>query len=427
MLDRVRKRRPWRALLPALLLTLTGLVTPAHAVPSYARQTGMDCAGCHIGAFGPQLTPAGVLFKLGGYTDTDGKAGKIPLSAMLVAGYAHTSKDQDPPPDHLKANDNLTFDEGSLFVAGRFTDHIGSFVQITYDGVAHKTSLDQTDIRYATSTELFGRETIVGVTLNNNPGVQDPFNSMPVWGYPFIGPSSGFGTGDSGSLINGGVEGIVLGASAYTLWNKSWYAELGSYRSMSPTLQDNLGHGRDYQKLAGNAYWRLAWTQDQKSQAFHIGTFGWSARLNPDTTAGLGKNSFRDIGIDGSYQFLGTREHIVGIYGSLINEQQTSSADGSRAHLIEERLNATYNYDNTWGASGGLFSTHGSDPAAATRGFLLQGDWTPWGKESASAPAGFDWANLRLGMQYWHYGKFDGETSGAADHNTLSLFAWSAF
>jgi len=125
-----RHARAWLALGAAVLA-----VPAAHAVPSYARQTGMDCAGCHVGAYGPQLTPAGIRFKLGGYTDTDGKDGKVPLSGMLLADFSHTSKAQDPPPDHLKGNDNTTLDEASLFIAGRAGDHVGAFVQLTYDGV----------------------------------------------------------------------------------------------------------------------------------------------------------------------------------------------------------------------------------------------------------------------------------------------------
>ena len=58
-------------LLAALLLLLV-VAGNAAAVPSYARQTGQECAACHIGGFGPQLTPYGIKFKLGGYTETGG-------------------------------------------------------------------------------------------------------------------------------------------------------------------------------------------------------------------------------------------------------------------------------------------------------------------------------------------------------------------
>ena len=53
-----------RGLEAALLFLLWA--SPARAVPSFARQTGMPCTTCHT-AF-PQLTPFGRYFKLTGYT-----------------------------------------------------------------------------------------------------------------------------------------------------------------------------------------------------------------------------------------------------------------------------------------------------------------------------------------------------------------------
>ena len=422
-------RSTWSSTRATLIgLLLGGLATlSAHALPAYARQTGMECSGCHVGAFGPQLTPAGVRFKLGGYTDSNGKDGNIPLSGMLLADYSHTHAPQDPPPDGLKANNNTSLDQASIFIAGRASDHLGGFMQLTYDGVAHKFGLDNTDLRAVTTTDIAGQEAILGLTLNNNPTVQDPFNTLPAWGYPYVSPAAGFGAGDSSSLINGGLGGIVFGVSGYAVIDKDWYAELGSYRSMTPQTQSDLGLGRDDQKLEGNLYWRFAWMHDAKAVAYHLGLFGWSARLEADRTAPGPVDSYRDIGIDGSYEFLGTREHVWTVFGSVTSELQRAGADGSRNRLIEERLNASYNYMQTWGASGGLFATRGSDPTAATRGAILQADWTPWGKEEAEAPAGLQWLNLKLGAQYWRYSTFDGVRSGAGDHNTLSVFAWSAF
>lgn len=414
----------WRALAALACLAAAGA---AQAVPSYARQTGMDCAGCHIGAFGPHLTPAGILFKLGGYTDTDGKEGKLPFSGMVVASATRTSADQDPAPEHLKKNNNVTMDEASLFIAGRLADKLGSFIQITHSGIDHSTALDQTDIRYADTLQLGGKDTIVGLSLNNNPGVQDPFNTTPIWGFPFVSSEAGFGTGEAASLINGGLEGRVLGLNAYALWNKTIYAELGSYRSLSPSAQDTLGLGTDPQRLGGNAYWRLAWMRDEKKQAFHAGLFGWNAKLSPDRSAGTPQDKYNDVGIDASYQFLGTREHVFTLNASSLRERHTDGASGEVSRLRENRLNGSYHFNQTWGASAGWFSTTGSDPAAATRGALLQADWTPWGKEDATAPAPFSLANLRLGAQYWRYSRFAGDTANAGDHNTTYLFAWLAF
>ncbi len=413
-----------RALMKAAALATLLVASQAHALPSFARQTGMDCAGCHIGAFGPQLTPAGIRFKLGGYTDSDGQEGKLPLSGMVLASWTNTQADNAGPGAGLKANDNLKMDEASIFLAGRLTEHMGAFVQATYDGVEKKTSLDQTDLRYARSVEIGGKDTIVGLSINNNPGVQDPFNTMPVWGFPYVKSKAGYEAGAAASLINGGLEGRVLGTSVYTLFDNAYYAELGSYRSMSPAAQKHLGLGEDSNKLGGNAYWRLAWMKDLKSQAFQLGLFGWNASLQPDLSDPA-SNKYRDLGIDGSYQFLGTREHVATVNGSFVNQRKTGAgADTERLH--EARLNASYHYNQTWGGSAGLFSTQGSDPTTKTNGYLLQADWTPWGKENASAPAPFSAANLRLGAQYWVYDKFSGESAGAKDHNTLYLFAWTS-
>ena len=50
------------------VVSLLTIIKPAQAVPSYASQTGQPCSACHIGSFGPALTPFGRAFKLGGYT-----------------------------------------------------------------------------------------------------------------------------------------------------------------------------------------------------------------------------------------------------------------------------------------------------------------------------------------------------------------------
>src|SRR5450631_1620361 len=48
-----------------------GAISPANALPSFARQTGQPCGTCHTDY--PGLTPYGRLFQLGGYTAGGGK------------------------------------------------------------------------------------------------------------------------------------------------------------------------------------------------------------------------------------------------------------------------------------------------------------------------------------------------------------------
>ena len=85
-------------------------------MPAFADQTGQPCSSCHVGGFGPQLTPFGREFKILGYTART-KEGTIPMSAMVVASFLHTTADQPPAP-HYAANDNTTLDQISLFLAG---------------------------------------------------------------------------------------------------------------------------------------------------------------------------------------------------------------------------------------------------------------------------------------------------------------------
>lgn len=53
-------------LLGACVLTATDALSPAMALPSFARQTGQPCGTCHTDF--PALTPYGRRFKLLGYT-----------------------------------------------------------------------------------------------------------------------------------------------------------------------------------------------------------------------------------------------------------------------------------------------------------------------------------------------------------------------
>src|ERR1700756_4931096 len=82
-----------------VMLSFSAMNPPTlKAVPSYARQTGLACSGCHYTP--PELNPAGRRFKLLGYVDradetkvVKADAGKkrsaldllaaLPLSAMF--------------------------------------------------------------------------------------------------------------------------------------------------------------------------------------------------------------------------------------------------------------------------------------------------------------------------------------------------------
>jgi len=419
------------------LLALGIAAQPAHALPSYARQTGQDCIACHVGGFGPQLTPYGILFKLRGYSDSNGENGHIPLSAMLRGSWTHTSKDQTDPPPHYNSNDNGTLDEASIFLAGKLADSLGAFVQSTYSGVDRVWSLDNTDIRYARTLTVGGKDTIVGVSLNNNPSIQDPFNTLSAWGFPYAS-SDLAPTPAAAPLINGGLGGSVAGLSAYGFWNDSVYAEVGAYRTLSASALNRIGIDDGAVLSSPAIYWRVGFFNDLKKQNWSVGLFGLNAALQPDRSGGP-SDKYNDIGVDASYQFLGTRQHVGTVNTRYTHEHQTRNAAvdaGDAANLKgslnEFNLNASYYYDQTWGITGGYFATNGSsDPtlystsgSPDSAGYILQADWTPFGKETSW---GAPWANVRLGLQYTMYNKFDGTSDHAGDNDTTYLFAWFAF
>ncbi|HET8705417.1 MAG TPA: hypothetical protein VFM46_03860 [Pseudomonadales bacterium] len=435
--------------LPVAMLW-AGVSLDANALPAYSRQTGDDCAACHVGAYGPQLTPHGMKFKIGGYTDSDGKSGHIPLSAMLVANYTHVAGDLPEAPKHYDDNNNFAVQEVSAFLAGKLMDHVGSFTQVTYSDIdRHGSSLDNMDIRATYDWD----GTIFGFSLNNNPGVTDPLNTLPLWGFPYTSPDLGGGGPAASVILDDGLGGTAWGTTLYAYTQDGLYGEVGFYRSFSRGQLSslNLEEGREITNF-GN-YWHIAYIKDMHKQSFSVGLLGLGIDLRDWDTRGESDN-YTDIGVDANYQFLGNREHVCTLDFSHIKEKQnlkaTYAAGGSEhSNLTLKRtaITAAYFYKQTYGFSARYFNLSGSadqglyaamdengNPISAGKpdstGYTLQADWTPFGKESSPyAP----WANVRVGLQYTTYSKINGESKNydgsgrdAKDENTLSLFAWTA-
>ena len=103
----------------SLFLTGLFLIDAAHALPSFARQTGAACEQCHTMAYGPALTPYGRQFKLNGYTWGKSEAA-MPFALMVQGGFTQTQKAQpEPPAEHYRDNDNISVDQVSTGGIGR--------------------------------------------------------------------------------------------------------------------------------------------------------------------------------------------------------------------------------------------------------------------------------------------------------------------
>ena len=424
---------------------------PARAVPAFAAQTGQPCQACHVGGFGPQLTSFGREFKLGGYT-TRADKWTVPFSAMAVASYLRTQKDQAAPPaSGFRQNDNTALDQVSLFLAGGFGPHLGAFVQTTYDGIGRSWTWDNVDLRATASTEIRGAKVVWGASLNNNPTVQDAWNTTPAWGFPYT--SSALAPSPAAApLLAGALAQNTLGLTGYAWINSQLFLEGGAYGSPDKNTLTRLGvDPLSPGNIHGLApYGRIAYQAKTEAGTFEVGAFGLRAEIFPgvDRTTGF-TDRYTDLGVDASYQRAFENSDVLTLNARYIDEQQTLNATCALAgadsrcadnRLRDVRADVAYYWRNKIGATVGVFDTFGSanpilnsgnrtfKPDSA--GVTLQLDGTPFGGEPQPARR----ANVRVGVQYTFYTRFNGARSNfdlagtnAADNNTLRVFTWFAF
>lgn len=443
----------WALGAPLIAAVLITSPHKASAVPAFAQQTGQPCKSCHVGGFGPELTTLGREFKLGGYTLRTHAS--VPLAAMAIASWTHTNKAQVPPPEHLGRNDNLVLDQASLFVAGGIGSHFGGFAQlVTYDGVGRSWSWDNLDLRAVTSAKIFGDDSVLGLSLNNNPTVQDPWNTLPAWGFPYTDTSVS-PTPAAGLLIDGPLAQNVLGLTGYSWIGHKFYFEGGAYESPSRGLLRFVGvDPTSPGSIHGAApYGRVAFQTTLAGGTFEVGGNFLKAAIFPgrDRSSGF-SDSYTDWGIDSSW--LKTLGKTDALTASVRFEHENGNlrascalaliGDGSdagcaRYHLHEWRAAVRYTLHDKIGFTVSPFSIAGSrntnlyggNGRPDSNGVMGQIDYTLW--PDGKSPLG-PLANARVGVQYTIYGKFngrrhnfDGAGANAADNNALRLFTWIAF
>ena len=449
--------------LPALALCGLALSVPAQAVPSFARQTGLPCTSCHT-VF-PELTAFGRTFKLHGYTLTgikqisaqqSGSVGSLkinsipPLSAMLQVSFTHVKKHASGP-DSVQ-NDEVQFpQEFSLFYAGEISDHAGSFVQLTYEQASGNFGWDNSDIRYANT--IADSNITYGLTLNNAPGIQDLWNSGPVWSYPWSDPGDALPVGPTVSPFLSSEDFVALnsaGLGVYAMWNDAIYAELTAYRSAHVgTAAPNGGSVQTISNLA--PYWRLAWQNTfGNGDSLMVGTYGMWARFHPGGVNGQtdfignGKTDrYLDTALDAQYEHpISDNGQSLSVHASYTHEDQEINSAGTSDSLgfnsakvdgvyhFGSRATATLAYFNIAGDKGAYYPNYvngDGDPLnpTATGAGSFNPDSSGWVAQAAYLP----WENTKLSVQYTVFSKLDGSSKSAdtTDNNTLYLLAWFVF
>ncbi len=476
----------------------------AQALPSFARQTGQPCGTCHTDF--PALTPFGRRFKLLGYTagggefrttpfssragvDARAELDKLrgyakavaapaaessrgwvpPISMMAIVGYTHTQGPTvAPPTDPYQANDNVVLSPFSAFWGGAITDHVGAFAQVTYsapdplsalsgtpaDQFKHSWSWDNADVRFASTASIGPLDFVYGITANNNPTVQDLWNTTPAWSFPYA-VSSLAGTPAASTVIEGTFAARVAGVGAYTMVNDLLYLEFSAYKTLGFNAQNSLGiNPFDGPGLTDvSPYWRAALEPHWGPHTLMVGTFGMITDVHPwvdasfvtGTTATVPlSDRFTDVGVDAQYQYQGPNYWLT-LRGSYIREFQRLDASfasfaaanptnelnslklqASFAYGADNRVVFTGQYFDIWGTADPFLYVNANDPTAMTpnsNGWMAEIAYIPFG---ASKSFGWPWFNARFALQYISYNKFDGSTIGAHDNNTVFLHAWFA-
>ena len=430
------------AVLPILV------ISRALAIPSFARQTGLSCNVCHSNP--PELTAFGRKFKLNGYVLTNMTAKDevgnskdlllskyIPLSAMIL--LSNTAYQANQPSSQ---NNTAGFPQQvSIFLGGGFASHFGGLAQVTYTHTDDHFSMDNTDLRYANQAKVAGHDLSYGVTLNNNPTVEDLWNSTPAWGFPWISSASAL-TPIASPVINGGLGGDVAGVGGYSLLANHLYTALSIYRTEHaggpvPVTGTNF----QFNISGGAPYWRAAWQQNLAGNYFEIGTYGIYLSSFPNAISGP-----RDRYVDPSFDFQYERPlgaNLLDAHGTLIHEKSELGATfgaggaGTKPHSLNTvKLDATYHWRNRYSATGAFFSTTGSAdtvlyaPAPLTgsqngspnsRGYVAQAGYWPV-------------QNIDISVAYTGYTRFNGAASNydganrnASDNNAVYMALWVNF
>jgi hypothetical protein len=297
---------------------------------------------------------------------------------------------------------------------------------MTYDGQSF--GIDNTEIRYSNQGLVGSTSIVYGLTLNNNPSVQDLWQTTPAWSFPYAS-SSAMPTPAKSTVIES-LGQQVAGLGAYGLWNNLLYAEISGYRSAQQGAA-NPADTTSQNTIKGlSPYWRLALQHGWGENYLEIGTFGIATQQFQSGVSGLMDN-VTDLGFDLQFEHLAPFGALT-LHSSLIHEME--NRDTAMDQHISLNLNSFKIDGNIYlkkglGATVGYFNKTGTadlNVGSVTNlpnssGYIFQLEFLPQ-------------FNTKFSVQYVMYNKFngsgqnyDGLGRNASDNNAIYLLAWLSF
>lgn len=438
----------------ALIAAASAGLPRAHALPSYARQTGQRCAACHVGGNWPQLTPWGRFFKLSGYAagrsfvDKEG-FNYVPLGLFGQAGITWAAQPNDAQGNPVVTqNGTPEAYQFSVELGTKLSDWAGVFAEygIGNNFPGWKGASGPVDVRATHFFHTAKHELLIGFDSNNDPSVQDVWNTVPSWTFPFYGsPQS---PGPPASPVIASLAQETGSAGLYTLLDRTFYVELSMYRvgnGFFRFMNAGTSYATGAQYLQGwNPYWRAYWTRESGPNVWMAGTFGIAAKLYPDSAAPSGPtDSFIDTGFDTQYQHLSDIGKLT-FRSAYIYESQSWDASypvgavsSPKGNLKSLNLSASFAIRDAWTITGGYLLSNGNSNSA------LYGVTDSNGNLLSSKPNTIEYEleldrtitqNVIASLQYTGFTKFNGLSTNIdglgrkpSDNNTVWLSVFFAF
>ena len=453
------------------LLAFLGVVSlavsmDASAIPVFARQTGFRCVACHVGGEYPQLTSLGRMFKLTGYTlgnandifNLTTNADRPPVAVMLQTAKQFYASTNPAAGNGTAPSSSFDLQVVSLFTGGHITDNLGAFVQWTwnkYDGnitsgsqYTQSSGIDNSELRWADRIVTKDSDLIYGVYANNRSTMSDVWNSTENWTSDWIGYfNAGGAQAPTTFLMGAAAQHGEVGTGAYLFKDKTWYAELGVYKSITHGPLSFMTGGATgaggVPELDPSPYYRFAYNKEWGPHSLEVGIHGMTSYVHnygPGLTYSDWSGSvstYRDVGVDAQYQYV-LDPHYFSAHFRYTHEDMNNvlgvpNSSGLTPTNPTDTLNEiwadmTYIYRAKYGAMLFYHGATGSNDMGMY-GYTTNGspNWQSWMPSLFWAPV----QNVRIGYMYTFYTQMGG-TSGpmlnagglsAHDFNTSMLYA----